>query len=64
MTNGYWVTIVGSNYEITTDTMAANEEDAFVQALYTLINSTPSIDLFDQDLKYKAELIEENVLGE
>lgn len=64
MTNGYYVTIVGSDYEITTDAMADNEEDAFEQALYKLINSVPKIDLFDTDLKYKAELIEENVLGE
>ena len=56
--NGYEVTIFGSNYEIRTEVMAWNEWQAFEQALYTLINSEPKINLFDVDLKYEAELLE------
>jgi len=56
--NAYKVTILGSNYSITTDVMAENEEQAFEQALYTLINSTPKIDLFDKELRYEAEFLE------
>ena len=56
--NGYEVTIFGSNYEIRTEVMAWNEWQAFEQALYTLINSEPKIDLFDVGLKYEAEFIE------
>lgn len=56
--NGYNITLIGSNYTITTQVMAEDEDEAFEQAHYTLINSTPSIDLFDQNLRYEAELIE------
>jgi len=56
--NAYKVTILGSNYSITTDVMAVNEDLAFQQALYTLINSTPKIDLFDEELRYEAEFLE------
>lgn len=56
--NAYKVTILGSNYSITTDVMAENEDLAFEQALYTLINSTPKIDLFDEELRYEAEFLE------
>ena len=56
--NGYQVSLVGSNYVIITDVLADNEEHAFEQALYTLINSDPKIDFFDFDLQYQAEFIE------
>jgi hypothetical protein len=56
--NAYKVTILGSNYSITTDVMAENEDLAFEQALYTLINSVPKIDLFDEELRYEAEFLE------
>jgi len=56
--NGYDLSIIGSNYVILTQVMAADEDQALEQALYTLINSEPSLDLFDEDLKYEAELVE------
>jgi len=56
--NIYEVTIFGSNYEIRTQVIAETKEAAFEQALYTLINSTPKLDLFSIELEYEAELIE------
>ena len=56
--NGYNLTIIADNYTITTQVMAEDEEQAFEQALYTLINSNPKIDLFDEDLRYEAEFLE------
>lgn len=56
--NGYDLSIIGSNYVILTQVTAADEDQALEQALYTLINSEPSLDLFDKDLKYEAELVE------
>lgn len=64
MTNGYEFTIHGSNYQIVVSSMGDTQEEAFEWALYTLINSTPKLDLFGEDLNYEAELIEENCLGE
>lgn len=60
--NGYSVSISVSNYIVTTDVMAEDSEQAFEQALYTLINSDPKIDLFDKEVRYETELIEEDVL--
>jgi len=56
--NAYNLTIVADNYTITTQVMAYNEDLAFRQALYTLINSNPKIDLFDEELRYEAEFLE------
>ena len=56
--NGYNLSIIGSNYVIVVQVMAADEDQALEQALYTLINSEPSLDLFNEDLKYEAELLE------
>jgi len=56
--NGYNVTIYGDEYRIELQAMGTDGEDAFEQALYTLINSEPKIDLFDHDLKYEAEFVE------
>lgn len=56
--NGYNLSIIASNYVIITQVIAGDEDQALEQALYTLINSEPSLDLFDQDLKYEAELLE------
>lgn len=56
--NGYNITIVGSNYEITTQAMGENPDHALEQALFALINSEPSIDLFGQDLLYRSEFVE------
>lgn len=56
--NAYNLTIIADNYTITTQVMAPNEDLAFQQALYTLINSDPKIDLFDEDLRYEAEFLE------
>lgn len=60
--NGYSVSISVSNYVVTTDVMAEDSEQAFEQALYTLVNSDPKIDLFDKEVRYETELIEEDVL--
>ena len=56
--NGYFVTIYGDNYRIELQAMGHDGEDAFEQALYTLINSEQKIDLFGHDLKYEAEFVE------
>lgn len=64
MTNGYDFVIVGSDYEIKVDSMGDTPDEAFEWALYKLINSTPKLDLFEQDLEYRVEAIYENVLGE
>ena len=57
-TNGYEVKIHGDNYAISVLSMGDTPEEAFTQALYTLINSEPKIDLFDIDLQYETEFIE------
>lgn len=64
MTNGYLFKIQGSDYLIEVDSMGETPDEAFEWALYKLINSTPKLDLFGQDLTYEVELIEENCLGE
>ena len=56
--NGYEIRIWGSNYVIVLEATGEDEDDAFNNSLYTLINSEPKIDLFGQDLKYIAEFIE------
>jgi len=56
--NAYNLTIIADNYTITTQVMAEDEYLAFEQALYTLINSKPEIDLFDEELRYEAEFLE------
>jgi len=56
--NGYNITIVGSNYQIDLQAMGEDKDDALNSALYTLINSEPKIDLFDQELQYEAEFVE------
>ena len=58
-TNCYEVKIYGDDYYIVTSVMADTPEEAFTQSLYTLINSKPKLDLFDIDLTYEAEFLEQ-----
>jgi|LakMenEpi03Aug12_release.lakeMendotaPanAssembly.Ray.scaffolds.fasta_scaffold3568617_1 hypothetical protein len=59
MTNGYDIKIYGDDYYIVVSAMGDTPEEAFTNALYTLINSKPKLDLFDIDLTYEAEFLEQ-----